>query len=408
MTLSNNLLSIRRVYDQRYQLTENAAGSIMNYEYTHDPAGDILSISGVTDATPLGGTTNYTHQGNRLDAATGHEPGQYSYDDNGNIISDGTQTFTYNQNNRLIQVEQGAVTLGEYAYDGLGRRVKKTVSGTITHFHYDQAGNLIAETNVDGTPLRDIIYQDGERVAMEIYGAQAGTYYFLNDHLGTPRSVIDESGQIVWQAAYPPFGKAQVLTETIVNNFRLPGQYFGAETGLHYNYFRYYDPSTGRYLTPDPIGLEGGINLFIYALNNPVNLVDPLGLRYWSNVWNNFKVTNTSIPGVLAPTGMGIITAGHTAEAIGTTTLLSWAGSGFSGASLSGATFTGLETGVLVGGTAVTNFALTGAIWEVGVGIGSLVSGIPVYGTDQSIGSWWGDFFFDLIHGKETSSDPCS
>ncbi|RTZ95478.1 MAG: hypothetical protein DSY90_13590, partial [Deltaproteobacteria bacterium] len=63
------------------------------------------------------------------------------------------------------------------------------------------------------------------------------------------------------------------------NNFRFPGQYYDSETGLHYNWHRYYDPKTGRYLTPDPIGLDGGINLFVYALNNPVNFVDPWGLK---------------------------------------------------------------------------------------------------------------------------------
>ena len=65
----------------------------------------------------------------------------------------------------------------------------------------------------------------------------------------------------------------------MVNNFRLPGQYFDEETGFHYNYHRYYDPGTGRYLTPDPIGQEGGINLFLYAMNNPINAIDPLGLK---------------------------------------------------------------------------------------------------------------------------------
>jgi RHS repeat-associated protein len=67
--------------------------------------------------------------------------------------------------------------------------------------------------------------------------------------------------------------------ETVDNPFRFPGQYYDPETGLHYNYFRYYNPQTGRYLTPDPIGLEGGINLFAYVENNPVNWIDPLGLK---------------------------------------------------------------------------------------------------------------------------------
>ncbi len=103
-------------------------------------------------------------------------------------------------------------------------------------------------------------------------------YYFLNDHLGTPQSVISSSGVIVWEAAYLPFGKAWVKTETITNNFRFPGQYYDEETGLHYNWNRYYDPDTRRYLTPDPIGLDGGINLFRYAVNNPINYTDPSGL----------------------------------------------------------------------------------------------------------------------------------
>ena len=156
--------------------------------------------------------------------------------------------------------------IAEYAYDGLARRVKKTVAGSTTLFHYDRQANLIAETRADGTPLRDIIYMDGERIAMKLYGDQAGIYYFLNDHLGTPHMVINATGQIVWHAAYLPFGQAQILTEKITNNFRFPGQYFDPETGLHYNYFRYYDPKTGRYMTPDPIGLARAESTFTVTL----------------------------------------------------------------------------------------------------------------------------------------------
>jgi RHS repeat-associated protein len=146
--------------------------------------------------------------------------------------------------------------------------------------HYGADDRLIAETDGSGNPLRDYIYLGNEPVAVKIYGSQAGIYYFINDHLGTPQVLVDSTGATVWQAAYLPFGKAQVQIGTITNNLRFPGQYFDAETGLHYNWHRYYDPSTGRYLTPDPIGLEGGINLYSYTSNNPVNAVDPFGLEW--------------------------------------------------------------------------------------------------------------------------------
>ncbi|RWX50746.1 RHS repeat-associated core domain-containing protein [Candidatus Electrothrix marina] len=129
--------------------------------------------------------------------------------------------------------------------------------------------------------LRDYIYQNDNLVALKLHGTQAGVYYVISDHLGTPQQIVDATGTVVWKAAFLPFGKAQVLTETITNNIRFPGQYFDTETGLHYNWNRYYDPDTGRYLTPDPIGLAGGLNLFAYVQNDPVNWIDPFGLSRW-------------------------------------------------------------------------------------------------------------------------------
>jgi RHS repeat-associated protein len=85
-------------------------------------------------------------------------------------------------------------------------------------------------------------------------------------------------GTIVWAADYLPFGQVEITVDTIENNLRFVGQIQDPETGLHYNYHRYYDPATGRYLTTDPIGLEGGINPYVYVRNNPINWVDPFGL----------------------------------------------------------------------------------------------------------------------------------
>ena len=112
-----------------------------------------------------------------------------------------------------------------------------------------------------------------------------------NDPLGTPQALTDESGTVVWKADYDPFGKATVNEDPdgdgnrVTLSIRFPGQYYDQETGLHYNYFRYYDPSIGRYLTSDPIGLVGGINTYVYTLNNPLYWIDPTGLDVTINLY---------------------------------------------------------------------------------------------------------------------------
>ncbi|HHJ16880.1 MAG TPA: hypothetical protein ENJ80_09305 [Gammaproteobacteria bacterium] len=109
-------------------------------------------------------------------------------------------------------------------------------------------------------------------------------YYVHNDPLGTPQALTDETGTVVWKATYDPFGKATVDEDPdgdgnlVTLNIRFPGQYEDVETGLYYNYFRYYDPGTGRYITSDPMGLRGGLNLYIYAIGNPTRFIDPFGL----------------------------------------------------------------------------------------------------------------------------------
>ncbi len=123
------------------------------------------------------------------------------------------------------------------------------------------------------------VIADGMRlVPTSASSTPGGLFYVHNDHLGTPQVITDSNQAVVWKADYDPFGKATVTTETITNNVRFPGQYFDGETGLHYNYFRYYDPGTGRYVTSDPIGLAGGLNSYGYVGGNPVIFVDPFGL----------------------------------------------------------------------------------------------------------------------------------
>jgi RHS repeat-associated protein len=114
-------------------------------------------------------------------------------------------------------------------------------------------------------------------------------YYYQNDHLGTPQKMTAGNGEVVWSAKYNSFGEAIIEIEAVENNLRFPGQYEDGETGLYYNYYRYYDSDVGRYLRKDPIGFKGGINIFVYCLNNPANSTDSHGLDCGSK-WNDWVV----------------------------------------------------------------------------------------------------------------------
>ena len=115
-------------------------------------------------------------------------------------------------------------------------------------------------------------------VALPVF-AETKTYFIHNDHLGTPQVVTDKDKKVVWQAHYKPFGEIAAISENQVRlASRFPGQYEDQETGLHYNYFRDYDPALGRYIQSDPIGLYGGVNTYAYVGGNPLSFIDPYGL----------------------------------------------------------------------------------------------------------------------------------
>ena len=161
-------------------------------------------------------------------------------------------------------------------------------------FHYDLAGQLIAETDATGSLIKAYVRLHGEPLTQIASNGEVS--YYHNDHLGTPQKMTDAAGAEVWAADYLPFGRADVTIGTVENHLRFAGQYFDEETGFHYNYHRYYDPRTGRYLTPDPshsinankevipflvpILLETpqALNIFSYVENNPINSTDKFGL----------------------------------------------------------------------------------------------------------------------------------
>ncbi|KOX99390.1 RHS repeat-associated core domain-containing protein [Pseudomonas nunensis] len=245
--------------------------------FAHDPAGNLL----MQDRPGLASV-----KGNRL-LMQGDR--HYDYDAFGNLIRERRGTaqklvteYRYDCQHRLIAVTLPNGSCANYRYDAFGRRIAKTVDGKTTEFFW-QGDQVVAESSREH--YRSYVYEPGTFRPLAMLDGkgprQACPFYYQLDHLGTPQELTDFGGEIVWAAKYNAYGKVSGLThgagEQLEQPLRFQGQYFDAESGLHYNRHRYYDPEIGRYLTPDPIKLAGGLNQYQYT-PNPTGWVDPLGL----------------------------------------------------------------------------------------------------------------------------------
>ncbi|EJL98469.1 RHS repeat-associated core domain protein containing protein [Pseudomonas sp. GM102] len=245
--------------------------------FAHDPAGNLLmqDRSGVA-----------TVKGNRL-LMQGDR--HYDYDAFGNLIRERRGTgqklvteYRYDCQHRLVGITTPDGRCSSYRYDAFGRRIAKTVDGQTTEFFW-QGDNLVAESSREH--YRSYVYEPGSFRPLALLDGKgpkkACPFYYQLDHLGTPQELTDFGGEIVWSAKYNAYGKVTGLAfgggEQLEQPLRFQGQYFDAESGLHYNRHRYYDPEVGRYLTPDPVKLAGGLNQYQYT-PNPTGWVDPLGL----------------------------------------------------------------------------------------------------------------------------------
>jgi RHS repeat-associated protein len=230
--------------------------------------------------------TNYTiaSNSNRLTSSNqGTDETKYEYDSAGNIIKVspprvGATNYVYDNLNRLAKVEvdglQNGKTLASYQYNAFSQRIQKDVNGAKTIFIYNSAGQLLEEQNKQQNTIRDYVYVDGQLIAAIENGIIS---YITTDHLNAPQIITSQTGQTIWSAKYDLFGKATV-TGNIKYNLRADGQYQDDETGLYYNWYRYYNPELGRYITSDPLGLQAGMNTYIYVNGNPINYTDPMGL----------------------------------------------------------------------------------------------------------------------------------
>lgn len=272
------------VYDDAGRLTQ-ATGSYGLLTYTYDASGNRLTASA---GGGLADTYAYDPTSSRLTSvASSFGVRSLHYTDGGQVDGDSRGKgsiygFHYDAAGRMDLAVLNGVPVIRQGYDGLQRRVAKDalVTGGGFRYHYDLSGQLLGMADIAGHSLRDVIWLDGRPVAQVDYDvSNAPTLSYLHpDALGRPQSATDVTGAVVWKAAYTPFGEPSDSSGGVSVGLGFPGQLRDEETGLYSNGFRDYDPSLGRYIEADPIGLNGGINAFAYAENNPVSLVDPSGL----------------------------------------------------------------------------------------------------------------------------------
>ncbi len=266
-------------YDALYRLT-SANGAYGDITYTYDATGNRLSLTldGSTE------TYSYVPSSHRLQQILGSVTDSRSYDAAGNTIQSLIGSYTYDDTNRMVSFSKTGTT-ATYAYNGKGERISKNVDGNITRFRYGSAGQLLGEYDQNGQAIREYITLEGQPVGLVVTDpvtTLSSVYYLHTDHLGAVVKATDSTQTLVWDAERKPFGERSVTTAQIEMPLGFLGQYFDEESGNYYNYFRDYDPSTGRYLQSDPIGLKGGLNTYSYVSNNPLIYIDYFGLySYW-------------------------------------------------------------------------------------------------------------------------------
>ncbi|PXZ69204.1 sugar-binding protein, partial [Pseudomonas aeruginosa] len=309
-----NGIALSREYDQDYQLLRQKVGPWQS-DYQHDANGNIQQhrhslwgtldyqydpLDRLTEERGVQGGRSYAYDavGNRTQRSDNPASGgtassqdyQYAPDSNrltaigaqavtsdaaGNLTQDrAARKLAYDAQGRLQSVSLDGQQVAEYRYNALGQRIVKLTPESVTTYLYGPDGQLLgeAEHNGSGRKLRAQYYLWLDSLPLATidadYDAQGKVgnptlLYLHGDHLDTPRLATDASGQIAWQWQSDAFGRGEALSQGSTRvNLRFPGQYYDAESGLHYNYFRDYDPETGRYVESDPVET-------LRKLNNP-------------------------------------------------------------------------------------------------------------------------------------------
>lgn len=261
-----------------------ATASSVSFGYGYNKANQRVGQT-VTDNTwlnyPAATPSTNSYTANALNQYTAVGAVTPSYDGNGNLTADGTFTLGYDAENRLTSAS-GAGNTASYTFDAQGRRKTKTVNGSTTVFVTAADNRELLEYNgATGAIQRWYSYGLGSNDVVNQANVAAGTRAaLLPDILGSIIASQDSASGALTKVGYLPYGKSATTSGT----FGFTGQRSDPETnGLYYYRARHYSPAWGRFLQTDPIGVQGGVNLYAYVNNDPLNLLDPMGLAWQTN-----------------------------------------------------------------------------------------------------------------------------
>jgi RHS repeat-associated protein len=294
----------------------------------------------------IASTYSYQSGINRLASVTGGVIKTNSFDATGNLTNDGSQSYTYDARGRLTGAtvpSNATAPTTNYLINYQGLRVRKTnASATATAenriFVYGEDGKMLGEYDHAGNAVRELVWLSDTPVAVtgtmpcltSTTGANGvptctenATAYIFTDHQSAPREVVRLNAATnnfvsLWKWDSLPFGETApnenaTSLGVFTFNSRFPGQYKDKETGMHQNWHRDYDATSGRYITSDPLGLKGGSNAYVYVHGSPISYADSHGL-YWEYCSGSGRLTYVAPDGTrslittlgLAGSGTGI------------------------------------------------------------------------------------------------------
>ena len=275
LTLPNGIVGTYG-YDDASETTSisyaQGATAVGDLAYAYDLAGRRATVSGSLARTglPVAVASATYNADNQLTSWGGST---LSYDQNGNVLSDGPMTYTWNARNELTQIKTGQTVTASFAYDATGRRSTKTIAGAGGSFAYDGAN--VTQEQAAGSPIANALTGGTDEVFSRTDASGARAY--LTDALGSTVALADGTGAISTSYTYDPFGATTSSGTTSTNATQFTGRENDG-TGLYFYRARYYSPIYGRFLSEDPAGFVGsGANPYWYAGDNPVNATDPSG-----------------------------------------------------------------------------------------------------------------------------------